>query len=68
VRSVDLERALLALPEAARAVVLLHDLEGLTHPEIAELLEIPVGTSKRRLFDARRELRRRLSGALGGSP
>ena len=68
VSAIDLERALAALPEDARVVVLLHDLEGLTHVEIAESLGIPVGTSKRRLFDARGELRRRLGGSSGGPP
>ncbi len=60
--AVDVERALAALPDGLRAVLLLFDLEGYTHPEIGERLGIPVGTSKRRLFDARRLLRRRLAG------
>lgn len=69
VPAIDLERALAVLPENLRVVVLLHDLEGLTHVEIADWLGVPVGTSKRRLFDGRRELRRRLRrGSLGGTP
>jgi len=65
--AIDLERALAELPDGARAVVLLHDLEGWTHEEIAGRLDIPAGTSKRRLFDARRRLRRRLGGGPGGT-
>jgi RNA polymerase sigma-70 factor (ECF subfamily) len=38
-------------------VVVLHDLEGFTHPEIARMLEIPEGTSRSHLFRARRLLR-----------
>jgi len=69
VPTIDLERALASLPDSLRVVVVLHDLEGLTHVEIAESLGVPAGTSKRRLFDARRELRRRLGGgSLGGAP
>lgn len=45
-----------ALPEEFRSVVLLSDLEGLTYQEISELLEIPVGTVKSRLFRGRRRL------------
>ncbi len=56
----DLEDALRALPEGYRAVLLLHDWEGYTHPEISERLEIAVGTSRSQLFHARRALRRML--------
>lgn len=53
----DLERALAALPPARRAIVLMHDWEGLTHEEIAERLGIAPGTSKSQLFHARARLR-----------
>ncbi|HSM61160.1 MAG TPA: RNA polymerase sigma factor [Longimicrobiales bacterium] len=53
----DLERAIAALPEGYRTVLLLHDVEGFTHPEISERLEIAVGTSRSQLFHARRALR-----------
>ena len=56
----DLERALRELPVAGRAVLLLHDVEGYTHEEIAGLLEISSGTSKSQLSRARERLRRRL--------
>jgi len=54
---IDLLRALWALAPGYREVVLLHDLEGLTHAEIAELLGIDEGTSKSQLSRARRSLR-----------
>jgi RNA polymerase sigma-70 factor (ECF subfamily) len=50
---IDLERALELLPDGYRAVVVLHDVEGMTHREIAEALGIAVGTSKSQLFRAR---------------
>ena len=65
--AVDLERALAALPDGLRAVVLLHDVAGFTHQEIGERLAIAAGTSKSRLFTARRLLARRLAGAEGES-
>jgi len=51
------------LSDDHRAVVVLHDVEGLKHQEIAAILEIPVGTSKARLSRARTALREEL-GAL----
>jgi RNA polymerase sigma-70 factor (ECF subfamily) len=56
-----LTRAIEALPPAARASVILHDIEGYTHVEIAAMLGIAVGTSKARLFDARVRLRQTLA-------
>jgi len=56
----DLERAVASLPEGYRRVLILHDIEGYTHPEIGGVLGIEVGTSKSQLFEARRALRRRL--------
>jgi RNA polymerase sigma-70 factor (ECF subfamily) len=53
--------ALAELPEAQREVVLLHDLEGWTHEEIAGRLELPAGTVRSHLHHARRRLRRILS-------
>jgi RNA polymerase sigma-70 factor, ECF subfamily len=57
----DLEAAVLSLPEGLRDVVVLHVIEGYTHEEIGGLLGIAAGTSKTRLFDARAALRRRLA-------
>lgn len=57
----DLERAIERLPDGYRAVLLLHDLEGLTHEEIGERLQITSGTSRSQLFHARRTMRRLLN-------
>lgn len=54
---IDVERALALLPPGYRTVLLLHDLEGYKHQEIAELLGTTTGTSKSQLFHARRSLR-----------
>jgi RNA polymerase sigma-70 factor (ECF subfamily) len=56
-----LTRAIEALPAGARTSVILHDIEGYTHVEIAGMLGIAVGTSKARLFDARVRLRQALA-------
>lgn len=57
-----LTTALSRLPEAQRAVVLLHDLEGLPHREIAEALGISEVMARQHLFQARRALRSALGG------
>jgi RNA polymerase sigma-70 factor, ECF subfamily len=64
----DLERAVAGLPDGFRAVLLLHDVEGFTHSEIASLLGIEAGTSKSQLARARQAVRRRLSGAAAVVP
>lgn len=56
----DLERAIAALAPGYRRVLILHDVEGHTHAEIAALLGIEAGTSKSQLFEARKVLRRKL--------
>jgi len=53
----DLEAAIARLPTGARAVFVLHDVEGRTHAEIAELLGVDAGTSKSQLHRARMLLR-----------
>jgi RNA polymerase sigma-70 factor (ECF subfamily) len=60
---VDLTRAIAGLPDGFRFVLVLHDIEGYTHEEIAALAGIHVGTSKRQLSRARAALRRRLAGS-----
>ena len=55
--SIDLERAIAALPPGAREVFVLHDVEGFRHAEIAKRVGIAPGTSKAQLFRARRLLR-----------
>jgi RNA polymerase sigma-70 factor (ECF subfamily) len=61
VTTLDLERALAELPEDFRSVLLLADLEGLALHEIGQIMDIPIGTVKSRLFRARRMVRRRLA-------
>jgi RNA polymerase sigma-70 factor (ECF subfamily) len=57
----DLEKAMAALPPGARAVFVLHDVEGRTHEEIAAMLGLAPGTSKAQLHRARRLLREALA-------
>jgi len=53
----DLERLLRKLPEEFRTVVVLRDLEEMSYKDIADTLDIPMGTVESRLFRARQELR-----------
>jgi len=52
-----LEAALRHLPERYRIALVLYDVEGYSHPEIADILGIPVGTVRSAVFHARRTLR-----------
>lgn len=54
---IDLNNAVLNLPEKARLVFILHDIEGYKHDEIAELLSVKTGTTKAQLHRARKLLR-----------
>lgn len=56
----DLEAAMATLSSAARTVFVMHDVEGYTHEEIAEMTGRAEGTSKTLLHRARRALRERL--------
>lgn len=56
----DLDRAIDRLPERARQVFVLHDVEGYKHREIGEMLGIATGTSKSQLHEARMSLREHL--------
>jgi RNA polymerase sigma-70 factor (ECF subfamily) len=56
----EVKRAIQELPEEFRIPVVLSDVEGLSYAEIAEVLELPVGTVKSRLFRGRRRLQQRL--------
>jgi RNA polymerase sigma-70 factor, ECF subfamily len=58
--SLDFEEALAQLPECARQVFVLHDVEGYRHEEIARMLGVVPGTSKSQLHHARMALRRHL--------
>ena len=56
----DFDAAIETLPDGARRVFVLHDIEGYKHHEIGTLLEISAGTSKAQLHRARMMLRRYL--------
>lgn len=58
--SMDFEAALVKLPDGAREIFVLHDVEGYKHHEIATLLDISAGTSKAQLHRARMMLRKHL--------
>jgi RNA polymerase sigma-70 factor (ECF subfamily) len=57
VTKMDLERSLARLPEGCRAAFVLHDVEGLEHREVGEVLGIAEGTSKSQVHKARLRLR-----------
>lgn len=59
-QGVDLERAIAALPTAARTVFVMHDVQGYRHQEIAEMTGMAEGTSKSQLHRARKLLREKL--------
>jgi RNA polymerase sigma-70 factor (ECF subfamily) len=58
--TMDLERAVATLPPRARAVLVLYDVEGWKHEEIADALGMAIGSSKAQLHRARSLLRERL--------
>jgi RNA polymerase sigma-70 factor (ECF subfamily) len=58
--SLDFETAIERLPDGARQVFVLHDVEGYRHEEIAQMLGLATGTSKSQLHRARMALRRHL--------
>lgn len=62
----DLEGAIEGLPERYRAVVVLYYLHEVSYPEIAEILDLPLGTVKTHLHRAKRLLRRAM--ATGPAP
>lgn len=57
----QLERAIAKLPPGARAVLVLHDVEGWSHPDIGHELGVATGTSKAQLHRARHLLRQMLT-------
>jgi RNA polymerase sigma-70 factor, ECF subfamily len=58
--AMDFEKAIARLPEGARQVFVLHDMEGYRHEEIAQKLGLATGTSKSQLHRARMALRQHL--------
>jgi RNA polymerase sigma-70 factor, ECF subfamily len=61
VTKMDLERALAQLPEGCRTAFVLHDVQGLEHREVGEIMGIAEGTSKSQVHKARMRLRTLLS-------
>lgn len=57
---VAVRRAIMDLPEKLRQVMVLYELQGETYEDIAEILGVPLGTVKSRLFNARNQLKERL--------
>ena len=54
---IDIERAVARLPEGCRVAFVLHDIEGLEHKQISDMLGVSEGTSKSQVFKARTKLR-----------
>jgi RNA polymerase sigma-70 factor (ECF subfamily) len=52
-----IDRALATLPDDLRVAVTLRDLQGLDYKEIAEMLDLPMGTVESRIFRARQKLK-----------
>jgi len=65
---IDLERALASLHPGYRALVLLHDVEGWTHPDMAKQLDLAEGLSKSQLVNARLAMRRHLAAQDTATP
>jgi RNA polymerase sigma-70 factor, ECF subfamily len=64
----DIQKALLAVPDAFRTAVVLADIEGLSYEEIADVMDCSVGTVRSRIHRGRKLLRRSLAArAVGGA-
>jgi RNA polymerase sigma-70 factor (ECF subfamily) len=66
--AIDVQRALVQVPEDFRAVLILHDVQDLAYEDIAQIHGIPVGTVKSRLHRGRVALARLLPGEPTGHP
>ena len=64
----DLERALASLPETFRTAVILRDVEELSYQEIAQVLQVPIGTVMSRIHRGRALLRQALPSPAGKRP
>jgi len=60
-RAIFIQQAVLELPEASRSVIVLREYEEFSYREIAEILDIPIGTVMSRLNYARKQLRLKLA-------
>ena len=63
-----MQSALESLPAKLRGAIILHDIEGLSYEEIAEIEACPLGTVKSRIFNGRAQLRARLAPTLASDP
>ena len=61
---VAVRRAIMDLPEKLRDVMVLYELQGETYEDIAAILDVPLGTVKSRLFNARNQLKERLQSLI----
>jgi len=61
----QIERSLLQLPLPQRVAVIMRDIDGLSYEEIADSMQVSLGTVKSRIARGREELKRRLNGVLG---
>jgi RNA polymerase sigma-70 factor, ECF subfamily len=61
----QIERSLLQLPLTQRVAVIMRDIDGLSYEEIADSMQVSLGTVKSRIARGREELKRRLNGVLG---
>jgi len=61
----EIERWLLRLPVHQRIAVVMRDVEGMSYEDIAEAMQVSLGTVKSRIARGREELKRRLNGELG---
>jgi RNA polymerase sigma-70 factor, ECF subfamily len=60
--NMDLESAIATLPPQARAIFILHDMEGYKHEEVAQMMDLAIGTCKAQLHRARKLLQEILKG------
>lgn len=64
-RAGQVQQALTELSDEHRAILVLREMEGLCYEEIAEVLDLPVGTVRSRLHRARSQMREELTTILG---
>ena len=64
-RAVQIRQALTEFSEEHRAILVLREMEGLCYDEIADVLDLPVGTVRSRLHRARSQMRDQLKEVLG---
>ena len=64
-REAAVRAALMRLPVQSRTVLVLREYQGFSYQEIADALDVPLGTVKSRLSDARRRLKAELAGYMG---